>query len=422
MSVSDEDDEECAAIVIDNGSSEIRSGFCGDEAPRSTFETVLGTKADDPKTSYIGDALTAEIKAKSEMTVSRPIEHGLVTRWEDMEKIWHHTFDHELRVDPKEHPVLMTRQMNTRVHSRWPQSERTCQIMFERFEVPGFQIMTNASLSLYASGRTTGLVIDCGYQITQLTPIYEGHLLPHASRILNVGGHHVTENLQDLGYENGKITEYDDCQTIKETRGFIAAMGVVQEFEKAAFRHDQLIPIYLRSITRNYSAFTPIDVERRCNEYCGGHYKFIRGIFKYELPDGNIIELQGELFQCTEVLFHFSRNSRFVEKIGIPHALAESINKCDVDIRKDLWGNVVIAGRGSLFENFAERLESELKDKDLVNDKKAKLKIIASRERGYMGWIGGSIVGSLSTFQEQWISADEYAESGASMVRRKCHE
>ena len=135
----------------------------------------------------------------------------------------------------------------------------------------------------------------------------------------------------------------------------------------------------------------------------------------YELPDGQVITIGNERFRCPETLFQPSFLG--TEAAGIHETTYNSIMKCDVDIRKDLYGNVVLSGGTTMFPGIADRMQKEL---TALAPSTMKIKIIAPPERKYSVWIGGSILASLSTFQQMWISKEEYDESGPSIVHRKC--
>jgi actin-related protein len=135
----------------------------------------------------------------------------------------------------------------------------------------------------------------------------------------------------------------------------------------------------------------------------------------YELPDGQVITVGNERFRCPEALFQPSFLGR--EAAGIHECTYNSIMKCDVDLRKDLYGNIVLSGGTTMFDGIAERMEKEIK---ALAPQSMKIKIVAPPERKYSVWIGGSILASLSTFQQMWISKQEYDESGPKIVHRKC--
>ncbi|XP_052086654.1 uncharacterized protein LOC127723986 [Mytilus californianus] len=177
-------DEDIPAVVIDNGSGMVKAGFSGDDAPKVVFPAITGRPKYQgvmlgiaKKDNYVGDE--AKIK-RGMLTLSYPIEHGIVTNWDDMETIWHHTFYNELRVDPEEHPVMMTdAPLNPKANR-----ERMIQSMFETFNSPAFFVQIQAVLTQIASGTTTGIVIDVGDGVSHVVPMWTGHVLSQAIKRL----------------------------------------------------------------------------------------------------------------------------------------------------------------------------------------------------------------------------------------------
>ena len=127
------------------------------------------------------------------MKLNYPMEHGVVQNWDDMEAVWRHVFE-ELKVNPREHPVLLTEPPNNPISNRIQTAER----FFETFQVPKIFFHHSSVLSLYARGLTTGVVLDVGDGVSHASAIYEGFGIQNATRRIDLGGRDVTEHLSLL--------------------------------------------------------------------------------------------------------------------------------------------------------------------------------------------------------------------------------
>jgi len=369
-------EDEKPAIIMDNGTGMMKCGLSGTDAPTVTFASCVGYPKNKAmmtggnKEYYVGE----EAQQKRGILVLKfPLEHGVITNWEDMEKIWAHTFDNELRVvvggesedDEDVAGVLLTEApMNPRENR-----ERMTQIMFETFNARRFYVAIQAVLSLYASGRTTGVVVDCGDGVSHTVPIYEGYSMPHAIQRINLAGRDLTDYICKILTES-KINlhtsaERESAKKIKEDLCYIS-MNFAEEVDNFAGKEKT-----------------------------------------FELPDMSVVTVHNQIIRCPELMFKPSMDGK--EMMGLHELAKKTVDDCDLDVRKDLLMNIVMSGGTTMFPNMPERLQAEVEG--LVAEG-AKVKVIAPPERMISVWIGGSILASLSTFSRMWIN--QYSQPDAS--------
>jgi len=372
-----ENDENKPNIIIDNGGGYIKAGFSDEEGPRAVFQTMVGypkNEVDDfgIKRDYcVG--IDAEYK-KAGLKLNYPIEYGIVKNWDDMEKIWGHIFTNELRVASEEYNVMLTEVPQNPKENR----ENMIRIMFETFNVNKFYLANPAMLSMYSAGKFTGIVVDLGDGICQFCPIFDGYQLPKGLIIQKFGGRDLNEcmlkNLQEQGFRFYTAHEKEIAKKIKEKACYVA-----------------------------------LDYEEEL--------KYIEP-FDYELPDGTHIVLKDLRIRCPEILFKPQMTGIEIGFYNIGETCYNSIQKCDIDKRKDLYNEIVLSGGSSMFNGLPERLTKEIKCL-APESMKEEVRVIASPERNFASWIGGSILSSISTF-DMWITRDEYEESGVNIVHKKC--
>ncbi|KAJ7306455.1 hypothetical protein JRQ81_009809 [Phrynocephalus forsythii] len=366
---------ELPAVIIDNGSGLCKAGLSGEQAPRAVVAAVVGY----PKSRaimfgpvqrefYVGQEAQAK---RGVLSFRYPMEHGIVTSWDDMEKIWRYIYRHGLKLRASEQPVLLTEApMNPT-----PNREKMTEIMFEHFQVPALFVGLQALMALYASARTTGVVLDSGDGVTLTVPIYKGHCLLHAVSRLNFAGRDITKHLATLLLESGhNFLSSSEKEIVKDIKENLCYVALNPEQEK-----DKMV------------------------------------VQSYMLPDGNPVKMGDQLFKAPETLF--SPGDVGISAPGVHQMILDSISKCDDGIRQTLWKNVVMAGGSTLFPGLKERL---LKELQTLAPKVISTKVDAPEDRMFSVWIGASVLTSLASFKDMWVSRQEYKEIGRTVLQKKC--
>jgi actin-related protein len=292
-----------------------------------------------------------------------------------MEKILRFTIVDELRVRPEEGPVLLTEPALNPRENR----ERTVELMFEQLSVPATFLAMQALLATYSSGRCTALTLDSGHGVTHIVPVYEGHTFFQAIRRVDVGGQDVTDSLASLLQQRGlhfaSTADQEIVREIKERHCFVSEKPASDLADAQSGKLDKT----------------------------------------FTLPDGQEILIGQERMQCTELLFHSKAPE--MQRNSLQHLVVDSLMSCGVDTRKDFLSNIVLSGGNTMLPGIVDRLRTEIQG---LIPWAERVRLIAAPERKLSVWIGGSILASLTTFQQHWISRQEYDEAGPGIVHRKC--
>ncbi|BFU25798.1 actin, putative [Entamoeba histolytica HM-1:IMSS-B] len=363
-------------IVLDFGSQTCRVGNAGESMPTNIFPSYVGIPREKSQLKpdfYVGKILKEQ---KREFQIKSPIKNGTIEDISMASALFKNALD-ECQGYGK--PILFTEPALNPKQIR----EKTIQLLFERFKVPSVYFSIQPILSLFASEKTDGLVIDSGADITQIIPIYEGYVISSCVHKQYVAGNDLLEYL---------------VSTISEKRDVNLSTAAAKEVLENQVKKDCLVALDLMDVVRLSS---DPDLLRT-----------------YTLPDGTEFSIEEERFLCPEILF---RPELFISDDvlakGLDVACYDCVMKCDIDVRRCLFNNILCAGGNTLYPGFAERLASGVQK--LCNDS-IEVGIEAPADRQYSSWIGGSIFASISEFNQLAINSFEYDEFGAQIINKKC--
>jgi actin-related protein len=362
------------ALVIDCGSHTTKAGVSGNNMPFETFRTAVGsvntaTYEKIEASQAVGDVLFN----RRNVTRRYPIEHGHVKDWDDLEILYHHIFYEALRMSPADSPLILTES----VHTTELEKKKQAEIMIEKFDVPALYFGLAPVLGLYASGRTTGLAVDIGYNFTSVVPVHENEPVIEGVMTTDIGGHDITNYLSIA-----LVNQYFDTMRYK---------SIIEDI-----KHNK--------------SFVIDD----SNFYARKHWP---NDF-YELPDGSILPISDDRFHATELLFdtsHFAWGSLASAK-GIHHTISDSIIKFNIQLQGQFYHNMVLMGGTVQLPGLSSRLYREISARVSKIEFNRQLHIITDESR-YASWIGGSIVGSLSSFDNMVTTKQDYEEIGHNCIQ-----
>ena len=356
-----------STVIIDIGSGIIKSGFGGEDGPRNIFNSIVGIPkmpgvmvSMGQQERFVGDEAISKLEI---MNFNAPIQRGQVTDWDKFETLMHYLLYEKMKVVPEEISIMITETPNSPKENKQKLSE----LLFETFNVQNIHIANCSMLGLFAYGKTSGLIVDSGFNITSSVPLYEGFPLHHASIKLNYGGEDISKSLLSM-------LEKNLDPSYKYLKGRLLADNIIEKF-----------------------GYISMGGETEEEEY------------SYTLPEGTEIKLGKQVTQCTELLFNPGERT---DLRSIDDIVLSSLSKCDPDIKDDIKESICLIGGNTYLRNFEEKLKNNLSDKKEMGN----FNISAIPERQFSSWIGGSLISSLENFQYMWVKKEEFDENGKTLI------
>lgn len=417
--------DDVGAIVVDIGSNTTRVGFAGEDTPRADIPSVVGIvenkvidgegKENLEKKYYLDTTYINAVRGNMELKTF--LQDGMIDDFDLFEKMMDHIYSQHIHVKTaEENPVLMS-EASWNVRSK---REKICEIMFEKYKVPAFFLVKNSMLAAFGNGRSTGLVLDVGAAHASAVPIQDGYVLQQAIVREPIGGDYIT-NLCKGYFEHRKIDIVPPY--------LVASKQQFKEDETPKWTPKQNIPplteswknYAIKRVIQDYqSSVLQVSTDSPYDKSTASTYPIVH----HEFPNGLNFESSSERFLIPEKLFNPHETGDGIpdttNTLDMAQLVTTSVGMCDIDLRAALYGTLIVTGGSSLITGFTDRLQMELSSKIPPSMRLKLYHTSQAAERRFGAWIGGSILASLGTFQQMWISQSEYRECGKAQVDRKC--
>jgi hypothetical protein len=345
-------------VVVDEGYGSTRFGIAGEDMP-----TVLS------------NTINAQSNGNFMHVIERQKLDAMCVDWTALEAQWYHMFETELDVEGENCSVLCT----ISPYGSLEYAETLGELLFETFDTMGLYFANPSLLSLYAQGKTTGLVVDSGECTTSAFPVYEGMINKHAVKTIPFGGRDITEYIKrelTSRYEGLSLTDYGTHELVRQMKEELCYCG------------------------------EPRDAPSKC----------------YKLPDGQMLTVDaGDSFPFRAPEFFFFDPLRLdwsdtqLEQ-SVPSMIFQSVMESPIDARKKLTENVLLAGGNTMFDGLPEMLFKKLKGEGKA--RAGSLRVNATSVRCHSAWLGGTIVAKMPKYEDQLVTVDEYEEEGPKSVHR----
>lgn len=448
------------AIVLDVGCAVTRCGFAGEELPSCLIPTMCSSSSSTSR-----PIAAAASSPRKDATYTSPLytdENGLVQDWEGVKSLVEYCVFERLGVgsnkdfggsakkrrgevssenesmegiastldrssdrgrgdrDLEEHPVLLAEPLFASKDDK----KRWCEMLIDTLKAPGVFMTRAGVLSIYANARVTGMSVDIGAGGISVLPVQEGFALLAGSIRSPIGGNFLdSEYLQEA---NSQLNSSLGNQSSEKRRirprvpgASLKKIGEESLSSSSALNFED----FTASVQDYYSLCLARDLKehvcRVLSEAPKSEPAPLVPTIEYELPDGQILRMGQHRFSIPELMFNPDPVvMKFPGVMGLHDAISKSTLACEADIRRDLLSNIILTGGSSVIPGLQDRLLTELGESTLPVGCKARISAASEAERAHGSWLGGSILASLGTFPDLWLSRDEY-KSDPRMLYRK---
>jgi actin-related protein 4 len=448
--------DEVSALVLDPGYSNTRAGFAGEDVPKSVCPSYYGTTGDKEKLLFGDNAIHT---VTDNLEINNPMgKDGNVEDWDVATKLWEYAITSRLTsfkpsnpatnglndaeemaaemeiVDEsekplEEHPLLVTETAWNPAKSR----EKAIEVAMESWGCPAFWLARNGVLAAFAAGKATALVLDIGASNISITPCHDGIILKKGIQKSPLAGNWLSSQIRTLfDTSEPKISVVPHFMIASKTPVDAGAPADAKFREFAtpptasfrAFQEERVFTEFKESVVQVWQGPGRLSSGTGTGSTNEDYVKSQPGRV-FEMPDGANQMWGAERYKVAEGMWDekaalpVPNEAAPTKAQTIPEMIRASLSNVDVDLRPTLLQNIVVTGGTSLVSGFTDRLNNEL----MAMYPGMRVKIQAAgftSERRFGSWIGGSILGSLGTFHQMWISKKEYDEFGASIVEKRC--
>ncbi|KAK2594986.1 Actin-related protein 4 [Conoideocrella luteorostrata] len=448
--------DEVSALVLDPGYCNTRAGYAGEDVPKSILPSFYGhTNGENPRDLFGDECIIPRADFEIRNYMNRD---SVVEDWDVASKIWEHMLIKRLQperptppsknglnddvkdqdgegdiamdeAETQEKPLQENPLLITEAPWNTPKArEKAIEIIMENWGCPAFWLSRTPVLSAFAAGKATALVIDVGGANTSVTAIHDGMVLKRSIQRSPAGGLWLSSQIRNMWETSEPKVPLTPTYMVENKTAVDALSPAQATLRQFPFQINDSFRAYEEERVLTEFKESVVEVWRGPGRYSTpGTEEFVKTQpgRVFEMPDGYNQMWREQRFKVTEGLwdenvgYSVPESDRLTKSQTIPELIRAALGAVDVDLRGNLLANVVVTGSTSLINGFNDRLSNEL----TVMYPGLKVKIHAAgltSERRFGAWIGGSILASLGTFHQMWISRKEYEENGAGVVEKRC--